>query len=251
MLSLLLLAAVGVHAGGYRATKADFAALEQGILGAGKAAETLFPDGIEKIDVVLYDAKYLYVYSRNAGYKYKKLRKWGKYQVYRVKHKGKLTERELARCAGGLPDAGKVIGDKIAEQRFSCAPWGAFEAIQKKRGSIYQHREGYFASVLHEYGHQYQKQQPNAIPVAVQLADRVGKIKLSPETDLESAKSEAFADWCELKGSKALYPKHYDRMKQRGEVVNVEKSDDSYGHDAGLRAAVELDKEQAVAKEKR
>jgi hypothetical protein len=71
----------------------------------------------------------------------------------------------------------------------------------------------------------------------IEIERRIGAMKLQHQVDAESAVREGFATWCELKGAKELYPAQYRRMLG---MLKKSRSDDSYGHDAGLAAAAAM-----------
>ncbi len=224
---------------GYRMTEEDFRVFEKGLLDAEKVSSKLFPRGIVGNDAVLYDTHDIFIYSGSSAYTLPKFRHRDGYQIYRISLGRPVSEREMARCAAGPGPASVEVLRTITERSFSCAPWGVFGRIQKERGSPYRFVEGYWASMIHEFGHMY-RDRFQADPTSEMLAIEglLSTERLSPGTDQLNAADEGFATWCELTGSKKLYPAHYQRMldsahKRRG-------TDDEYGHDAGLRAAIIL-----------
>ena len=145
----------------------------------------------------------------------------------------------MARCATHAGPASVEVLRAITERSFSCAPWGVFGRIQKERGSSYRFVEGYWASMIHEYGHLYRDRfQADPTPEMLAIDVLIAAERLSPGTDRFSAADEGFASWCELMGSRKLYPAHYQRMIQNAH--RRRRTDDEYGHDVGLRAAVTL-----------
>jgi len=234
---LVMCLAQACLAGGYpdRATGADRRAFQEGLAAAQKMQPEIFPDGIGHIDALLYDAKDLYIYSQNEGYPLPKYGRWKKYTIYRAPHGGLVSERYMAICIGGIEFMPKEIQAVIAEQYFACAPAGSFQSIQRQRGSIYQYREGYLASIIHEYGHQYMEQEPEVLAIVHKMMPLVDAVTEAVSKD--SLISETFANWCELQGARRLFPKQYQRMLDTAEE---DRKDDRYGHLNGLKIAVKL-----------
>lgn len=145
----------------------------------------------------------------------------------------------MAICAGGVEFLRHTdIRSAMGELYFACAGWGSFGRIQKERRSIYQYVEGYRSSIVHEYGHQYQEMLAgNPTPEMIEIERRIGAMKLQDQVNAESAAHEGFANWCELKGARKLYPVQYRRMLDQLKRL---RKDDSYGHDAGLAAAAAM-----------
>lgn len=223
----------------YRATEEDFRVFEHGLEDAAKVAPKVFPRGLGDVDAVLYDTTYLYIYSKSSGYRLPKFRRRGGRQVYRVTEEKPPEEHEMAICSAGAGPAPVEMLRTITERSLACAPWGTFGRIQKERRSIYRFVEGYWDSMIHEYGHQYRARfanDPTAEMAAVDAA--IAAAKLGPGVDRASAADEGYAAWCELAAARLLYPEQYERLmtlaKRRA------RPDDSYGHDAGLRAAADL-----------
>jgi len=223
----------------YRVTEDDFRVFERGLRDAEKVAASLFPRGIVGIDAVLYDARDLYVYSRSGSYRLPKFRRRAGYQVYRVPLGYPVTRHEMARCAAHPGPASVDVLRTVTERAYACAPWGTFGAIQKIRRSDYRFVEGYWASMIHEYGHQYRdKLSADPTPEMAEIDAIVAKMGLMPGVDRARAADEGYATWCELAGSRGLYPAHFRRLMTR--AARAVKKDDVHGHEAGLRAAAEL-----------
>jgi hypothetical protein len=219
----------------YRVTSEDFRMLERGLEGASKISENLFPDLIGQVDVVLYDTSDLYIYSRSSVYPFPKFKRWRGYQVYRVAHHSRPEEHEMWGCAGGLTVLSSDLRLPMGELYFACSPWGAFRRAQERRRSIYRFAEGYWASIIHEYGHQYQaRMAANPTPVMAEIETKIESMKLDEPTSAYSAIREGFATWCELQGARLLYPEQYRRMMAE---VKRFRRDDPAGHEAGLTAA--------------
>ena len=225
------------YQGEYIAGANDFKLLERGMRQARKVEEMLFPSLLDRVDVVLYDTKYLYVYSRDAGHALPKWRRRAGYQVYRLEHGRRPSEREMARCSGGTDVVDREIRKQLSEEYFACAPWGTFGAIQKKRRSVYQFEQGYLATIIHEFAHQFEFWQPQRTVEMAEIRRILSGMKLKLKADPESAAGEGFASWCELEASKKLYAEHFRRMLSE---AAGDKPDDLYAHGAGLKAAVAL-----------
>ncbi|MCR4297101.1 MAG: hypothetical protein NUW21_16335 [Elusimicrobia bacterium] len=228
----------------YAATAEDFRMLERGLEDAGKVAGRIFPDLIEQVDVILYDTSYLYIYSYNSGYRFPKFKRWRGRQVYRVAHHSRPEEHEMWGCAGGLTVLSRENHGAMSELYFACSPWGSFGSVQKTRRSIYRFAEGYWASIIHEYGHQFQERMSShPTPTMIEIENRILSMKLEESTRPYSAIREGFATWCELSGARLLYPAHYRRMMEQ---VKRYRRDDPHGHEAGLTAAAAVLDEAAA-----
>lgn len=197
----------------YRVSKKDFALLERALRGVKKLEPALFPGGVDGADVILQDTSDFYIYSRNLGYPYRKVKRWGAYQVYRVPHRRPL-EHEMWGCAAGPPSAMEVEDRRIiAEHSLRCAPWGSFRRAQERKGGIYRFEEAYLATLLHEYGHLYEDMKGrDPTPLMSEGRRRASEARLPEKVEREAVARELFAQLCELKGSKELYPAHHRRL---------------------------------------
>jgi hypothetical protein len=227
----------------YRLTDGDRRAFELGLADAELMSPEIYPGIVPKVDAVLYDTDALEIYSYNHELPLTKVRVWRGYQVYRVDHHDRPEEHEMAGCAGGREFVRHAdFRSAMSEYYFACAGWGSFGRIQKERGSIYQYVEGYRSSIVHEYGHQYQALLAGSpTPEMLEIQRRIDAMKLADHVSAESAAHEGFADWCELKGAKKLYPAQYRRMLDQSKRSG---RDDSYGHDAGLAVAAAMVEKQ-------
>ena len=193
--------------------------------------------------MIVQDTDAFYIYSIKKNYPYPKANRRGRYQVYRLPHGARPPESEMWGCAAGPPQLFPVHERRvISERAIRCAPCGSFRRKQEEVKSDYRFEEGYLATLIHEFGHTYEQmleQAPNEH--MLEIRRRVRAMKLGPHVDVERAEAEAFAQWCELRGARALYPKQYRRLlKQAG----VGRKDSEDGHFAGLRAAAEMLKER-------
>ena len=230
----------------YRVTAEDFRMLERDLEDADKVSERIFPDLIGQVDVVLFDTSDAYIYSPNGGYSFPKLKRWRGRQVYRVALHSRPEEHEMWGCAGGLTVLDADTRRAMNELYFACSPWGTFGRVQAKRRSIYRFAEGYWASIIHEYGHQYQERMSsNPTPVMIDIENRIQAMKLEEPTSAYSAIREGFATWCELLGARLLYPEQYRRTMER---VKRYRRDDPHGHEAGLTAAAAVIDADGVGK---
>lgn len=207
----------------YRASADDFEVLEQALSGVRQISAQLFPDGDPAVDIVLQDTSDFFVYSKNFSYPYKKVKRWGDYQVYRFPHRRRPVEHEMWGCAAGLPDAIEVEDRRIlAERSIRCAPWGSFRRAQERKRGIYRFREGYLATLIHEHGHVYEEfKSMDPSPLMTAGADKARDAALPEGIDREEMSREVFAQACELLGSRELYPDHYARLlkeKRRGDA---------------------------------
>lgn len=219
----------------YKAGQKDFLTLEAAIAGAAKAEAKLFPGGIAGVDVIMQDTSDFYIYSRNPAYPYAKVKRWGKYQVYRLPHRCP-PEHEMWGCAGGPPSVMEVEDRRIvAEYSIRCAPWGSFRRAQARKRSYYRFEEAYLATMIHEYGHQYEEmKRPDPTPLMAEASRLAAAAVLPAEVEREEMRREAFAQACELLGSRERHPAHYRRMVRDAEA-KVPKSD---GHREALVLAV-------------
>lgn len=217
----------------YQAADSDFEAVQDGIDSTLKVAESLFPNGIQQLDVVLYDTSHLYIYSRNPDYKLKKKGQWRNYVIYESSHNGKPTESDMARCSGGIDFAYDALYGKIKQEYFTCAPLTSILAIQKKRESIYVTRESYLATVIHEFAHSYMDQELWQMPDLMPMIPRVKAL----QTNISKMRilQETYAIWCELKASKLLFPVFYQALLKDADLIY---SDTTHGW--GARVAMEL-----------
>jgi hypothetical protein len=214
--------------------------METALAGAHKLEKKLYPDGIGKVDVIIQDAETFYIYSRNKTYPYKKVRTWRDYQVYTLKHR-KPPEHEMWGCAGGPPSVMEVEDRRIvAEYSVRCAPWGSFKKAQERKKNYYRFAEAYWATLLHEYGHQYEAmKEQDPTTEMIELRRRAKELPLPEGVDRALMTREAFAEYVELIGSKKLYPKHYKRMCAD---ALAKSRPDEHGHHEALTIAYWLHK---------
>lgn len=222
----------------YRATKKDFTALEAAIAGAMQAEEKLFPGGIAGVDVIMQDTSDFYLYSRNLSYPYPKIKRWRNYQVYRLPHR-RPAEHEMWGCAGGPPSVMEVDDRRIiAEYSIRCAPWGSFRRAQIRKHSYYRFEQAYLATMIHEYGHQYEEMKRMDPTPLMETVRRLSQsVSIAKEVERGSMQREAFAQACELIGAKERYPDHYRRMVSDAKAPPPSKSD---GHREALVLAVSM-----------
>ncbi len=229
----------------YAAVEADFVLFERGLADAEKLAPRLFPRGLDRVDAVLYDTGAIYIYTREGKYPYPEVKRPGGWKVYRAPHRRKPTEREMAKCSGGLGSVPEALWTALPRRWFACSVWGAFGRVQAERRSIYRFEQGYLATVTHELGHQYHHNRFDADEVMLDLERRIKMMTLDPVVDPQKAWGEAYAAWAEGMAARELYPAHWKRMKERAASG---RRDDAWGHEAGLRAAVARIEEEAAAR---
>ncbi|MFI5360395.1 MAG: hypothetical protein ACHQ49_00375 [Elusimicrobiota bacterium] len=223
----------------YRLTDEDRRVFELGLADAQRMSPELYPDLIPKVDAVLYDTDTLEIYSYNRDLPFPRVRRWRGYQIYRIARHARPEEHEMAICTGSVEFLKHTdVRAALGELFIACAGWGSFHRIQKARRSIYEYAEGYRSSIVHEYGHQYQALLAGS-PTSemVEIQRRIDAMKLTGKAGAQSAAHEGFADWCQLKAAKKLYPVQYRRMIERAKRRGV---DDVYGHDAGMAAAAAM-----------
>lgn len=165
--------------------------------------------------------------------------------MYRLAHR-RPREHEMWGCAGGPPSEMEVDDRRvIAEYSIRCAPWGSFRSAQERRRSYYRFEQAYWATMIHEYGHQYEdfKGRDQTKEMA-ELERRAKATTLPKDVDPASVTRKAFAHYCELRGAQELYPDHYRRMIVDSERRDAAKSD---AHREALVLAVGLLKDRAGA----
>lgn len=216
----------------YQVAQADFEALQDGISSALSVGKDVFPNGIGSVGIVLYDSANLYIYSHQADLALPKRGSWRNYTIYQIPHNSQVSERAMARCAGGEDFVWKALYNQISTPYFTCSPWTIQGDIQRRRRSIYDTRESYQATVVHEYGHVYMSQELWQIPILQKMIPRVRRIQ-SRESHA-SILQEAYAIWCELQVAKKFFPTHYDRLKND----YVSGLDERHNH--GLKVALDV-----------
>lgn len=217
----------------YIARDSDFAALQDGIQAAQNLRTRLFPNGIDETDITLYDARYIYIYSRNKDLPFGRRRVWKGYTVYQASHNAKVSEREMARC-GATPDfVFAALGSTISPPFFSCSPWTIQAALQRKRRSIYDTRDAYLGTIIHEFAHAYHHLEDGRISVVAKIESKVQAMQ-SRHPPRRIAQ-EAYAIWCELSASQALFPAHFRRLSK-----NFYRSGLDDPHNLGAKIAVEI-----------
>lgn len=211
---------------GYIATEKDFSAIEEGINLAYSKKISFFPrGGLEKADILMFDSKYVYIWSKKR-HKLKKLRESVHYLIiYRWKHNKKIQDSHYRRC-GGIPEELRKVIFKILEHNkfFFCAPVTCFTKSQKKirRAGVnpFTTRESYIYTIIHEFGHHYYYLHSNIKANSSKL------IRISAKAwnnkKIENFKlpvpmsyiSELFAALCDMNISKLLKSKYYQNIKK-------------------------------------
>lgn len=223
----------------YLATESDFRLMDQALAGVWKQGPALFPEAPAATDVLIQDTSAFYIYSLKETYPYPKVGRRGRYQVYRLPHEERPPEHEMWGCASGLPKVFPVLERRVvSEFVIRCAPWGSFRRKQERVKSIYRFEDGYLATLLHEFGHAHEQILARApTEDMLEIRRRVRALKVAPTVDLARAEAEAYAQWCELRGARALYPAQYRRLIKK---AARDRKDTEFGHAAGLRAAAEM-----------
>lgn len=223
-------------ASAYAATQDDFRMMDRALEGVWKEAR-LFPGAPAAADVMLQDTAAIYLYSLNAKYPYSKVRRRGRYQVYRLPLDERPPEHELWGCRAGPPKLFPVLERRVvSEHVIRCAPWGAFRRRQSERKTNYRFEEAYLATLIHEFGHIHEdmlERRPTAD--MLEIRRRVAALSMGEKFDVEYAKKEAYAQWCELLGARDLYPAQFRRLLKQA-ADNKSGSE----HAAGLRAAAQM-----------
>ncbi len=206
----LAASAAGFDYSSYRATKADVRTLEQGLSEALKMESELFPQGIGGVDIVLYDSRHVWLWSRSQR-SLPKIGGFKGYTVYKVEHSGVVDARNMHGCRGSVsPLAEVALGrENVAEHVFECSPQSPWAVYHAKR-SIYSDRDGYLTTITHEFGHQYLEQHGWNTPVVKRMWPEVRRLD-HPKP--YSVMGEAFATWCELRAARKLHPAFFAKLK--------------------------------------
>jgi hypothetical protein len=221
---------------GALATDADVAALEDGMAVAFELAPTLFPLGLDGIDVALYDHDQLLVWTRRPVFGGTPHGTWRDFSRIATPVWARPTERSMRTCreSEGFANWSRVRAVTRSERFFMCAPQSTFMALQRGRG-IYDTKESYLATVVHEVAHQYLALHPAAHPAAKLSASLA---TMPAGVDRQDVLGEAFATWAELRASQARFPEHVERL--RGEFrASCERNAEDV-HCLGLRGALEV-----------
>ncbi|MDX2011513.1 MAG: hypothetical protein SFW67_15040 [Myxococcaceae bacterium] len=219
-----------------RAAAEDVTAIEDGMALAFEVAPEVFPLGLEGIDVALYDSDEVLVWTRRSPAGGTPRGQWGAATLVATPVWAQPTERSLRVCRGseGFANWSRVRAVTRSETFFMCAPMSTFISLQRGR-SIYDTRESYLATVVHEFAHQYLALYPEA-PVGLQLAARLPGL---PSTvSAKDALGEAFATWAELRAAQRKAPRHFERLRTEFAASCAVRPDDV--HCLGLAAALEL-----------
>lgn len=221
----------------YRAKESDFVMMDRALAGVWKAGKTLYPDARGAVDVIVQDTTDFYIYSVRENYPYEKFARRGRYRVYRLPHEDRPKEHEMWGCRAGPPDAFPPWERRVvAERTIRCAPWGSFRRRQEQTKSNYRFEVGYLATLIHEFGHAYEDmRRMDPDDDMLEIRRRVKEAAEASNLDVASAQAEAYAQWCELRGARALYPAQFRRLMKQARDPR-EKGE----HALGLRVAAEL-----------
>ncbi len=230
----VLAAPAGIDASSYLADPGDIAAVQDGITAAAEAAPEIFPFGIGAVDIVMYDSRIVYLWSQSRK-PLKERRVWNGYFVYEARHDGKVDEAAMDGCHGGAaPFVTAALGPgNVSERVFECAPMGTFTAIQGRRGSVYDTREAYLMTFVHEYGHQVLRMGDFEVPLAQEMSRELRR--LDTKTSKNRILDEAYATWGELRVSRRLFPAHFRRLAADAGPPGSQRP-----HDLGQKLALEF-----------
>jgi hypothetical protein len=218
------------------ATDEDFAALQEGLAAASTVAPELFPRGIEAIDAALYDSTTLYVYAHDPrGGTARGV--WNGLSIQETPLWARPTRRSMKAChaSEGYANWTRVRAVTGTDTFFMCPPVSTFVALQRG-ATIYDTRESYLATVVHEVAHQYLALHPDAPPAAA-LAGKLDRFP--PPPDRGQVLDEAWATWAELRASRRLYPAHFERLRTDFLATTCRDRPDE-AHCLGLRLALEV-----------
>lgn len=219
---------------GARASADDIAALQDGMSVAFELVPEYFPHGLDGIDVALYDEEELLVWSRRPPVAGTLRGRWHDATIVATPVWARPTERSMRTCRGseGFANWSRVRAVTGRESFFMCAPLTTFTALQRGR-SIYDSRDSYLATVVHEFAHQYLGLHPET-PAAVNLARQLPP--LPPSVSAEDVLGEAFATWVELSAARQRFPTHFQRLRTDFRASCEGRADDV--HCLGLELAI-------------
>ena len=145
----------------------DFQLIEDGIKIAYGKMGHIFKNGLEDVDLVSYDSKFFYIWSRKAYSDLEKIRDSVEgFKVYRLPHQEKIPESTYEMLRFGVPGVklGEKTYDKLpAKANIQAAPFSArlrfkcYTREMKKPTKAWVHYEEkhYPPIIVHEFGHFY------------------------------------------------------------------------------------------------
>lgn len=214
----------------YKITKEDICAIKEAIKIVHSKKVAFFPrNGLNKIDVVLFDSKYLYIWSERR-YNLKKIGIADTKQfIYRWKHGEIITDYAYLAC-GGTIELNKVFKKifKILNHYnfFFCPPLTCFiksQKCRKSKNNAFTTRESYIFSIIHEFGHLYyhlhtKRQNDEKVRRLLHQSRKAWKstkINLPNLPIPEGFISELFAALCDITVSKTLESKYYIDLRKK------------------------------------
>lgn len=242
----------------YKFRKEDFEAIEEGIeIAYGEKMKHVFLRGLGDVDLVSYDSRFIYLWSRSDYLKLEKIKdSICKFRFYRYPHKLTLINSDynkMSWASGGIKIGGIIFKDLPSSLNIHCAPVTArikFWQNQHKIPTdvVAAEKSHYRAIIAHEFGHYYFSQNIKH-PILKQLlklsnpSTKISDtklIRLLEPPDLNSL-NELFASLVELETLKVFYPK-FLRKEIREMTLYVKGTLDKNG----LRKKVDLVGDDAV-----
>lgn len=143
----------------------DFQLVEDGIeIAYGKMGH-VFKNGLEGVDVVSYDSKFFYIWSRKSYSGSEKIKdSVEEFKIYRLPHKEKVPKSTYEMLRFGVPGIklGEKTYDKLpAKINIQAAPASVRLKLRAQRlekptkERVYYEEKHYVPIVVHEFGHFY------------------------------------------------------------------------------------------------
>jgi len=219
----------------YKASEKDFKAIEVGIQLACRYKRQIFPFGLNKIDIVIYDSKDLYVWSKSKR-KLQKIREsiFG-YNIYKIPHNKKLKKKYFYFGGATPQELLSIIKTNEIYNFFSCAPFTVFIKLQKLRKwkqNPYTTRESYSLTMVHEFAHAYYNLFYKKIPILKEIKTQAKKFYKN-EIELYFTICEAFAEYCELYVAKKFRRKYINKIRRM--LKEEKKTPHSIGYEIALK----------------
>lgn len=236
----------------YNFKKQDFEAIERAVeMAYGKRLGRVFAQGLGDLDLVSYDAKFIYLWSRN-NYPYLKKLKDSvcRFNICRLLHNRKLEDLDFTRMGlatgdfqlGGRPF--KKLPQKIHVHAVPLTIW--LESLKTKhqvsKRDLPFERTYYPIILLHEIAHFYFFENFNFRTPTQRRILELGKELIGNPRELRNlsqkelvnllelrdtrALSELFSTLVELEAVKIFYPKLLEREIEKAAAFTTRRLDD-------------------------
>lgn len=241
--------------------KPDFSLLFEALIFVwDKKLSFIFPlkTLLEKICVLMFDENNFYLFSSLLINKEMPFSRRNKYFIYRFPHKISFKEQDFAGWQAGIPSKLLIYLPEEVQKMvpfpyqviFGSVP-DLFLQYHKKNNTLYRSREGFLATVIHEFGHAYwnlhklwwfsdKKQNIKYIETAIKLFKRqnVQLDGLNIGVPFPVFWSEVFAFCAEYQATNIFWP---DYAKQVEEFF-AHRLEESFS----IEMAKDLDKENSL-----